>query len=246
MLRPTIAALTIALVGFAPRADAQCTKDTDCKGTRVCEAGKCVADPGSTPVTEKVKEPPKAAEPAPAVKLPRPPATAWEREIGQGPKGNLQLVPGIGVPEIPIGVARGDDVLNWFGARDSAPTRWERVSGAKPRPILYDPIAAIDYKSNERALGRPNRFEFDEETLLLTGINFCLEQRDVSLSNGIRPGMTPPEVVQIAGEPDEVKVMSPGMLDVWRYDAGFKLVVRTMRPVVTCITVVPAAKKGRK
>lgn len=41
--------LSVALVLASARARAECTKDTDCKGDRVCDAGKCTAPKRSTP-----------------------------------------------------------------------------------------------------------------------------------------------------------------------------------------------------
>jgi len=54
---------------------AQCSKDTDCKGERVCEEGACVAPPAASapPVTEPapaVTPPPAAAAPAPVAPQP--------------------------------------------------------------------------------------------------------------------------------------------------------------------------------
>ena len=47
---------------------AQCTKDTDCKGERVCEEGACVAAP-----TSSAPPPAEAPAPAPAAAPPPPP-----------------------------------------------------------------------------------------------------------------------------------------------------------------------------
>lgn len=68
---------------FSSVARAQCTKDTDCKGDRVCEAGKCTA-PAAPPETAT---PPATTEPAPAAGEPVPaaaepvPAAAEPRRV---------------------------------------------------------------------------------------------------------------------------------------------------------------------
>ena len=46
---PTIAAIAAVaamLAGSARAAQAQCVRDSECKGTRICEGGKCVAPSG--------------------------------------------------------------------------------------------------------------------------------------------------------------------------------------------------------
>lgn len=53
------------LLAWSSVAEAQCSKDTDCKGDRVCEGGKCVSPPPATPVA-----PAAAAAPAPAPAAP--------------------------------------------------------------------------------------------------------------------------------------------------------------------------------
>jgi hypothetical protein len=46
-------AALISLLCFGRAAAAECTKDTDCKGSRICEQGQCVAsnEPSDQPVT---------------------------------------------------------------------------------------------------------------------------------------------------------------------------------------------------
>jgi hypothetical protein len=56
-------ALLAALILVAGEAEAQCTKDTDCKGDRVCEAGKCTA-PAPSPEAATAAESPAAESPA--------------------------------------------------------------------------------------------------------------------------------------------------------------------------------------
>jgi hypothetical protein len=69
------AALGVSLLGFADRASAQCTKDIECKGDRICSDGACV-DPSPAPpplppsasgagVTQAEKPPAGAAEEGP-------------------------------------------------------------------------------------------------------------------------------------------------------------------------------------
>src|SRR3954462_15014068 len=59
---------------------AQCSKDTDCKGERVCEAGACVA-PSSPP----------AASSEPAAAAPAPPAPAPAPVAAPAPAANAAL-----------------------------------------------------------------------------------------------------------------------------------------------------------
>lgn len=47
------------VVSFAGVARAECTKDTDCKSDRICDAGQCTAPPASAPPAASVE----AAEP---------------------------------------------------------------------------------------------------------------------------------------------------------------------------------------
>jgi hypothetical protein len=55
--------VAFALLASASQAHAQCTKDTDCKGDRICELGRCIT-PASTPA--------RVASPAPPVAPPQP------------------------------------------------------------------------------------------------------------------------------------------------------------------------------
>jgi hypothetical protein len=64
-------AVVIAVSCAAGRAGAQCTKDTECKGDRVCRDGAC-ADP--TPAAAPVGERPPAATTEPVATEPRSPA----------------------------------------------------------------------------------------------------------------------------------------------------------------------------
>ncbi len=63
--------LALALLGAAPWAQAECTKDLDCAGEQICEAGECRA-PAPTPTPPRAT-PPAAAAPAvaPGVGPPR-------------------------------------------------------------------------------------------------------------------------------------------------------------------------------
>src|SRR5690349_15729158 len=77
-----LARLTAGLSGMAgvllisATSHAACTKDTDCKGDRVCEEGACVDPPANLPppppppagggTPAAVAPPPTAAQPAPA------------------------------------------------------------------------------------------------------------------------------------------------------------------------------------
>lgn len=60
MRKITVTALLGVVVGLSRTARADCTKDSDCKGDRVCESGKCVA-----PAPVALVPPPPAPTPAP-------------------------------------------------------------------------------------------------------------------------------------------------------------------------------------
>jgi hypothetical protein len=66
-----LVAAAALLLGWAPSADAGCTKDTDCKGDRICDTqGQCV-DPQPCPpcdCEEQAEPPEEAREPAPPVR----------------------------------------------------------------------------------------------------------------------------------------------------------------------------------
>lgn len=49
-------AFAMGLLLYANVASAQCAKDTDCKGSRVCEEGRCVAGSGNTPPPRRHRE----------------------------------------------------------------------------------------------------------------------------------------------------------------------------------------------
>ena len=73
---------TVGVLLVASEAHAQCTKDTDCKGDRVCEGGACVAAPAApqpAPAPGAVVPAPAAPAPevaaAPAAPAPAPAAT---------------------------------------------------------------------------------------------------------------------------------------------------------------------------
>lgn len=66
----SVLALMVAVLGASP---AGCTKDTDCKGDRICEAGQCVNPPATTAAPAAVAEPvvtPPPPPPAPAASSP--------------------------------------------------------------------------------------------------------------------------------------------------------------------------------
>lgn len=85
--------LVPALMLMAGKVSAQCTKDTDCKGDRVCEAGKCTAPattPAAPPAPADTSAPPDAANPAaPVVGEALPPPAA----VSDPPRANLDLPP---------------------------------------------------------------------------------------------------------------------------------------------------------
>jgi hypothetical protein len=76
---------------LAPLAHAQCSKDTDCKGDRVCEEGACVAPPPAGPADAAPPPPPNpqgeaARAPAYAPPLAAPPNSSSEGAIQGEPK----------------------------------------------------------------------------------------------------------------------------------------------------------------
>jgi hypothetical protein len=76
-MRTTVSALAaLSIWLFATLAHAQCGKDTDCKGDRVCENGVCVAGVPAAPGTPAVETAPAAAPPAAAPAAPPPVAAA--------------------------------------------------------------------------------------------------------------------------------------------------------------------------
>jgi hypothetical protein len=56
----------VSVLGVASLSHAQCSKDTDCKGDRVCEGGACVAPPAGAPAAAADPAAPPAAAPAAA------------------------------------------------------------------------------------------------------------------------------------------------------------------------------------
>lgn len=92
LLRVLLAVSVLAAPGAAL---AQCTKDTDCKGERVCEAGVCVSPSerrAPPPPPPMVVEPPPSAPPPPRRAPPPPPAPAYHSSWEQNPKKNILAV----------------------------------------------------------------------------------------------------------------------------------------------------------
>lgn len=78
-MRNSSAIIALAALLVASAADAQCSKDTDCKGDRICDRGACV-----DAAAAKAKAPEPAPQPAP-VPAPTPaPATKTERRSPLG------------------------------------------------------------------------------------------------------------------------------------------------------------------
>jgi uncharacterized membrane protein len=109
-----------AMAALLSGADASaCESDVDCKGDRICQAGKCVnaGTPAPTPAPPApATAAPPAAAPPPTSERPRPyaiaplpplaprePHRAYERSVGLMVTGFVTL--GIGVIATPIGVA---------------------------------------------------------------------------------------------------------------------------------------------
>jgi hypothetical protein len=83
-----IGTLILLCVLFGARsAHAECTKDTECKGDRVCEAGSCVAPPpGSAPAPAQEPAAAPAPAPAPAPVAPAAPVPAPAAPVETKPK----------------------------------------------------------------------------------------------------------------------------------------------------------------
>ena len=88
MLKPLVVGFLggVSCLLCASLSQAQCTKDTDCKGARVCEAGACVeqspalgAAGATAPTPAPAAPPPPIAAPAPVAPLPQPAAPAMQR-----------------------------------------------------------------------------------------------------------------------------------------------------------------------
>lgn len=83
-MRNPCAGLMAAVVWFASAsAHAQCTKDTDCKGLRVCDAGQCTGPAPSEDTEERKDSPPPEAAAAP---VERAPASAKVTEASSKPE----------------------------------------------------------------------------------------------------------------------------------------------------------------
>ncbi len=65
--------MVAAVLGGTTWAQAQCSKDTDCKGDRVCDAGQCTSPPAAVaPATSPAPSVAPAAEPSPAAPVAAP------------------------------------------------------------------------------------------------------------------------------------------------------------------------------
>lgn len=81
--------MSVLLVCIATLAAAPvgCTKDTDCKGDRICEAGQCVSPPAPTPTPTPVTTPaPVTAPPTPPPAPPTPPPAPQLRNPADYPR----------------------------------------------------------------------------------------------------------------------------------------------------------------
>jgi hypothetical protein len=85
--------MVLSLLGSAVEAAAQCSKDIDCKGTRVCNRGECVeiAPAPAAPAPAPAPAPP-AAQPAPPPPSPPPPPPP-QPEPAQGLPGAVMVNP---------------------------------------------------------------------------------------------------------------------------------------------------------
>lgn len=91
-LREASRMLLLSSLMTASIAAAQCTKDSECKADRICEAGVCVAPPSSTSPASASPAPPQIAE----AEKQAPPPTAKEREQSLGYSGSISFGAGGG------------------------------------------------------------------------------------------------------------------------------------------------------
>ncbi len=92
MFRVLAIALSAFICLYAPAARGECTKDTDCKGERICTAGTCVA-PAEAPQDDRM------AEPASGPGAPAGPAASANPDAGTHPPATKPpVLPGHGVP----------------------------------------------------------------------------------------------------------------------------------------------------
>src|SRR3954468_7652274 len=88
LLRALVAVSVLAVPGVAL---AECTKDTDCKGDRVCERGVCVAPADRAPPArpEYTPPPPPRAPPARPKYPPPPPPPTVQPPAARSPRQHL-------------------------------------------------------------------------------------------------------------------------------------------------------------
>ncbi|MBW2730938.1 MAG: hypothetical protein JRH20_01015 [Deltaproteobacteria bacterium] len=98
---------------------AVCTKDTDCKGSRVCEQGRCVSMPGAASHAKRM--PGTYPEAPQAVTPPAPPAAPPVAPGAQVSLRGRQYAP---VAHTPYGVRQG------IAARPTGPLSWPSAYGA--------------------------------------------------------------------------------------------------------------------
>lgn len=89
-MRASNAIIAVATFLAASGADAQCTKDTDCKGDRICDRGACVD--AATVVPDKKAKKAQQEEPAQAAPAP-PPASKTEKRSPLGGKAGGESPP---------------------------------------------------------------------------------------------------------------------------------------------------------
>lgn len=85
-------------------AAAGCSKDTDCKGARVCEAGRCVNPPpafASPPVVQPAPAAPPPTEQAPAMTPEDPYSDPFNQPQSTQPEGTAPPVPAPGAQQYP-------------------------------------------------------------------------------------------------------------------------------------------------
>lgn len=118
----TISAL---LFLYASAASAQCTKDTECKGERVCQAGVCLAQPeGSRPAASAGQAPGPGAPAGPTVPANGVTVFSTVQPSGAFPAYICQPVAGYIVPTVGYGVPGAalavDAPLPWPNSHNSA------------------------------------------------------------------------------------------------------------------------------
>lgn len=132
-----LAGAALAGCGKGPDGDAAgCTKDTDCKGDRVCVAGSCQEAPAGAATTAKPAPPQPTAAPttqAPSSQARAVPEAEWKPVIG--PRLRIGAVVAHQVFEVPFGPAPGSLFVVTREGADFYATVWGNGHGYRNGPL---------------------------------------------------------------------------------------------------------------